>query len=201
MSDKTGELLSVWLDNELDEEQSELVVRRLTRSQELRHTVARYCLIGDAVRGELVTPRAMELSERVSARLDQEPAADQVAVKPRSAAGWRRPLAGAAVAATVAVAAVLGLRSADFDAELELAPVAEVAETSPVPEYSVAVPLTRRAGSPDRLSRYYLNHSEYATMLGAQGSLVRMISVPVPESDVLDEDLNRDQAELDAEIQ
>jgi len=201
MSEKAEELLSVWLDDELNENESELVVRRLTRSAEMRHTVARYCLIGDAVRGELVTPRAMELSHRVSASLDQEPAAEQAAAKPGSAAGWRRPLAGAAVAATVAVAAVLGLRSADFDAGVELAPVADVAETSPVPEFSVAVPLTRRAGAPDRLSSYYLNHSEYATMLGGQGSLVRMISVPATETEVLDENLNQDQAELDAEIQ
>ncbi|MGB5544693.1 MAG: sigma-E factor negative regulatory protein, partial [Gammaproteobacteria bacterium] len=67
MSERTEELLSVWLDDELDENESELVVRRLARHQELRQTVARYCLIGDAVRGELVTPRALELGHRISA--------------------------------------------------------------------------------------------------------------------------------------
>ncbi|MGB5589985.1 MAG: hypothetical protein WBN31_03505, partial [Gammaproteobacteria bacterium] len=61
--------------------------------------------------------------------------------------------------------------------------------------------LTRRAGAPDRLSSYYLNHSEYATMLRGQGSLVRMISVPTADTDALEQDVDRDQAEPDADIQ
>ncbi|MGB5209799.1 MAG: sigma-E factor negative regulatory protein [Gammaproteobacteria bacterium] len=199
MSERTEELLSVWLDDELDENESELVVRRLARHQELRQTVARYCLIGDAVRGELVTPRALELGHRISAVLEQEPAVRSET--PARVAGWRRPLAGAAVAASVAVAAVLGLRSTDFNSAVEIAPIAGIDETSPVPGYSVPVPLTRRAGAPDRLSSYYLNHSEYATMLRGQGSLVRMISVPTADTDALEQDVDREQAEPDADIQ
>lgn len=179
MSKIIEEQLSVWLDDELEQRQSDMLVRRLTSNPALRQTAARYCLIGDALRGELAAERALEVSERVSRSLDGDPGA--AAAAPAAAlAGWRRPLAGAAVAASVAVAAIVGLRSTGPDPQGEL-PVA--AETSPVPAYTVPVDLSRRAGAPDRLSRYYLNHSQYATMLGGKGSLVRMISTPPDQSE------------------
>ncbi|MGB5623322.1 MAG: sigma-E factor negative regulatory protein, partial [Gammaproteobacteria bacterium] len=100
------EQLSVWLDDELEERESDMLVRRLTSNPELRQTATRYFLIGDALRGELTTERALEVSVRVSRSLDGE-SAPVTAAPATTLSGWRRPLAGAAVAATVAVVAIV----------------------------------------------------------------------------------------------
>lgn len=197
MSRITEEQLSVWLDDELDESESEMLVRRLSAHPELRDTAARYLLIGDAARGELATDDPLEVSRRLGRALD--PISSGQAGAPVTALpAWRRPLAGAAVAASVAVIAILGLRSNGVDPAPDV-PVA--AETSPVPEYTVPAPLSRRAGSPDRLSTYYLNHSEYATSLSRQGALARMISAPAEDPAVNEEDRAEDAAERDADKQ
>jgi len=183
----------VWLDDELEERESDMLVRRLTSNAELRQTATRYFLIGDALRGELVTERALEVSVRVSRSLHGA-STPKTAAPVATLSGWRKPLAGAAVAATVAVAAIVGLRSNGLEPSAEM-PVA--AETSPVPAYTVPVDLSRRAGAPDRLSSYYLNHSEYATMLGGQGSLVRMISAPADQSEAAEPDAESEVVERD----
>ncbi len=195
MSRITEEQLSVWLDDELEERESEMLVRRMSSHPELRRTAARYLLIGDAARGELATDDPLEVTKRLSDALDRE--SPRVAAAPVPAlSGWHRPLAGAAVAASVAVVAILGLRSNGVEPTPD-APIA--AETSPVPEYTVPVPLSRRAGSPDRLSAYYLNHSQYATSLSRQGSLARMISAPAENTAVTEEDPAEDTTERDAD--
>ncbi len=197
MSKIVEEQLSVWLDDELEERESDMLVRRLMSNPELRQTATRYFLIGDALRGELTTEHALEVSVRVSRSLDGESAA--VTTRPVAAlSGWRRPLAGAAVAATVAVVAIVGLRSNGLEPSADM-PVA--AETSPVPAYTVPVDLTRRAGAPDRLSSYYLNHSEYATMLGGQGSLARIISAPAEQTEVAEAAADGDVVESDENSQ
>lgn len=193
MSRIIEEQLSVWLDDELEERESDMLMRRLTSNAELRQTATRYFLIGDALRGELATERALEISMRVSRSLDGA-SIPKTAAPVAALSGWRKPLAGAAVAATVAVVAIVGLRSNGLEPSAEM-PVA--AETSPVPAYTVPVDLSRRAGAPDRLSSYYLNHSEYATMLGGQGSLVRMISAPADQSEAAEPDAESEVVERD----
>lgn len=198
MSRITEEQLSVWLDDELDERESEMLVRRLMKDPELRDTAARYCLIGDAARNELGTDDPLEISRRLAAALGQESAPAAAAPVGAASPGWRRPLASAAVAASVAVVAILGLRSNGIEPTPD-APVA--AETSPVPEYTVPVSLSRRAGTPDRISTYYLNHSQYATSLSRQGSLARMISAPAEDPVGAEEDLAEETTERDADKQ
>ena len=72
MSRITEEQLSVWLDDELDERESEMLVRRLMKDPELRDTAARYCLIGDAARNELVTDDPLEISRRLATALGKD---------------------------------------------------------------------------------------------------------------------------------
>ena len=50
MSDRLNEQLSALLDGELSAGEAELLLRRLDRDAELRGTLSRYTLIGDALR-------------------------------------------------------------------------------------------------------------------------------------------------------
>ncbi len=179
MSNIREEQLSAFVDDELDPAEAELLVRRLAGDDSLRQTAMRYSLAGDVIRGELADGDPRLLGRRVSAAVSEETA--QPAVAAEAARGrWMRPLAGAAVAATVAVVAILSL-SPGVGPGTTGTPVVTVPDADPTStpaSYVVPAEISRRAGSPDRLSRYYLNHSQYATMMGGQGTLVRIVRSP-----------------------
>ncbi len=178
------EQLSAFIDDELDPGQSELLVRQLAGDVELRRTAMRYSLAGDVMRGELADGDPRELADRVAHAVGEEGAAFPAPSGGRRM-GWARPLAGAAVAATVAVVAILSLSPGVAPDEPGTAAVT-VPESDPVAapgSYVVPATISRRAASPDRLSRYYLNHSQYATMLGGQGTLVRIVRTPEEQDD------------------
>jgi negative regulator of sigma E activity len=172
------EQLSAFLDDELETIELDLVARRVAADPELRATAFSYSLIGDVLRDELGCTNPVAFNRRVAARArDVEPA------RPSAWSGWGRSLAGAGVAAVVAIAAVLMLRNGnapDGEVPVMTVPVAELRAVTP--SYRVPAAYSRRAGTPDQLSRYYLNHSEYASMLGGQAPLVRIVSGPMPQA-------------------
>ena len=178
------EQLSAFIDDELDPGQSELLVRQLAGDAGLRRTAMRYSLAGDVMRGELADGDPRELADRVSRAVGEESSVSAAPPGGRPT-GWTRPLAGAAVAATVAVVAILSLSPGAGPDQPGTAAVT-VPEPDPVAapgSYVVPATISRRAGSPDRLSLYYLNHSQYATMLGGQGTLVRIVRTPEEQED------------------
>jgi sigma-E factor negative regulatory protein RseA len=182
------EQLSAFVDDELDAAEAQLLVRQLAGDEALRHTAMRYSLAGDVIRGEFADGDPRLLSRRVSAAVGEEADLPATAAGARRM-GWRRPLAGAAVAATVAVVAILSL-SSGLGPEGARTPVVTVPDGDPATApatYVVPAQISRRAGSPDRLSRYYLNHSQYATMLGGQGTLVRIVRTPQEQEDPIPE--------------
>src|SRR5690606_41527305 len=108
MNDKLLEQVSLLLDDELPPEQAELLLERMRREPELRDRFAQYALLGEALRGRTLK---VDLAARVSAALDNEPAH----AVPRLARVDRwlsqlRPVAGLAVAASVAIVAVIALQ-------------------------------------------------------------------------------------------
>jgi sigma-E factor negative regulatory protein RseA len=177
----TGEQLSAFLDDELGAGEGELFVRRLARDETMKETALRYAVIGDSIRGDLRQgdPRAL-LAVLSTILTDPSPVAG---TEPHvSRRRWLRPVAGAAVAATVAVVAILSLQGPGRDTLEGTAitvPVgASPSVASPVPPVPPAI--SRRASSvpPDRLSEYYLNHADYASLLQGPGQLVRIVTRP-----------------------
>jgi len=187
MKNVNNEQLSAFVDDELGTQETEMLVRRLGTSERLRRTAMRYAVIGDAVRDDLISSDPRRLPRRVSRALSSEPARSAGAAN-QTRLGLLRPLGGAAVAASVALVAVLSLSDrVSAPPESAAVTVPEIATANaPVGGYSSAM-ISRRAGSPDQLRRYYLNHSQYATMLGGQGPLIRMVRAP-------DADENPDEA-------
>ncbi len=128
--------VSAFVDGELPDNEADLLVRRLSQDADLRQQVSEYLAIGRVMRGEYTVQGGNALRERVAAELEerplQEPADTVVAKQPSR---YVRPVAGAAIAATVALAAIFGLgQVADFDNAMpETAIVADetVSETVP----------------------------------------------------------------------
>ncbi len=141
---KQAEQLSALMDDEL----SEFELRRLLRHLDSvdggeqagadgADTWHRYHLIGAVIRGETLSARSVDIAAHVRQRLaDEAPLAG--GVKRRHPA-WLKPLAGAAIAASVATLTVLNL-SPTQPGEGELAAGPRMVEKIDTPAVSVAGP-------------------------------------------------------------
>jgi sigma-E factor negative regulatory protein RseA len=170
MTEQINDQISAFIDDELSEEESALLVRRFERDSNARAQALRYTMIGAALRGEVLDPHSSALRRRIAAALDGVvPATGRPA--PRWSARYARPLLGFGIAAAVAVAAIGTLR---FVNDAGVAPSGAAGGTvlardqAVAPSYVVpqdatpAGPVT----SPIRLTNYLIHHSEYASGLG-----------------------------------
>jgi sigma-E factor negative regulatory protein RseA len=211
MSDQIREQVSAFLDGELPNSETELLLKRLTRDAELRECFGRYALIGESLRGGSQTRLTQGFHVRVNQAIDGEPQVPGApAMRPRS--GWWRPLAGAAVAAGVAAVAVVALQqravapglraglpaTAQSAVSMQNAPgpqsraiaqtVAAVpgAAAKPTEALSYTVPATvsvAPAAMPAaRLTNYVFAHSKYSSVMGQNDVLNDLLS----ESDAED---------------
>src|SRR4051794_18971373 len=127
MNEELDSQLSAMFDNELPAAECELLARRLSRDEELKARWGRYAAIGATIRAEGGTRLNAELARRVSVVISAEPPiveetnslpAAQSALDLRSTRArlrpfgsrWWAPVGGAAVAASVAAAAILWVR-------------------------------------------------------------------------------------------
>lgn len=108
VTDKLREQVSALVDGELPADEHELLLRRFAVERSLRLHWERCHLIGEAMRKGLPAADTRGFADKVMAALAEEPAQ---AEKPARLGGTlTRALAGAAVAASVAVVAIVGLR-------------------------------------------------------------------------------------------
>src|SRR5262245_56429259 len=107
MKDRIKEQLSAFLDGELPDPESALLLKRLERDDELRGALSRYSLIGAVLRSDGDTPAARHVAARVSAAIAGEPAWSTAMARLPGRSAWLSSAAGLAVAATVAFGAVL----------------------------------------------------------------------------------------------
>jgi len=180
--------LSAFVDDELPAAETELFTRRLVKESELKQAMARYGLIGEALRAP--TNRAhvsKDFSARVAAALEQQEAATAAvsATSGRSlAARWLKPAAGLAVAASVAWVAVMTVRAPVITetpavaAAEPLQPVTLTAQRSAPDSYVVPV----AANTPSvaipaaRLTNYVVAHSEFSSPLGRHNMMTGLLT-------------------------
>jgi sigma-E factor negative regulatory protein RseA len=202
MSEQIREQVSAFLDGELPNTETELLLKRLTRDAELRESFGRYALIGEALRGTGAGALSKSFSSRVNRAIDGEPmpaaAQPQIAASPR----WWRPLAGVGLAAGVAAVAIVALqqRAASPNiaqlhpaAIVKVAPGMPVADSRPVSLNASPAALTAQnhealsytvptataestsAMAPARLTNYVFAHSKYSSGLGQRGVLADLL--------------------------
>lgn len=169
MTDEIREQLSALVDDELDELEHPLLLSRLERDASLRDCLTNYELIGAVLRGE-GNMDTLDISARVQAALhDDEPLHGGKAAARSGGPDWLKPLAGLAVAASVAVIALFSVTSLR-ETEVPQAPLIAAGDN--------AAPLVARAADSSseqwdridkRLSGYLVNHNEYAASRGVQG--------------------------------
>jgi negative regulator of sigma E activity len=202
MTEPLKEQLSAFIDGELPRAEGELFVRQVPRDAELRAAAGRYYLIGQAIRAEQSSVRR-GFSARIAAAVSREAPAAGVAASvgagvtalARQLPGprlmhWWKPVAGIAVAASVALVAILVVQNQQGAREIPqvadaqnpatvAAPAPRVEQaTAPNPAGSntnepahpyivppkgnaAEVPLTAA-----RLASYVFAHSEYSSLPG-----------------------------------
>lgn len=188
MTDKINEQLSAFVDGELPDAERQLLHKRLSTDDELQSTWQCYHLIRDALREDL--PEFI----RIPADTDYIEAADipPAAVSNSGVLARRvaKPLAGLAIAASVAVLAVIGV--------IETRPVGQEAGPQVVDAATVLVPdsyrqvprigwESARPAVVSYLNGYLVDHSNYGGFGSAQGILpysrVAGYDEPAPEGD------------------
>jgi negative regulator of sigma E activity len=106
MNDAIKTQISAFVDGELPDNESEMLLRRLSQDLELRQQAAEYFAIGRAMKGHRDVKGIATLRERIAAQIgDTEFSETSVRAEP-AGSRYTRPLAGAAIAATVALAAI-----------------------------------------------------------------------------------------------
>jgi len=110
MSEQIREQVSAFLDGELPSSETELLLKRLTRDADLRGSFGRYAVIGEACRGAKNVDFRVDLCARINRQLDGDAAAAGTRFGAVARPQWWRPVAGATVAAGVAVVAVFALQ-------------------------------------------------------------------------------------------
>jgi sigma-E factor negative regulatory protein RseA len=110
MSEQILEQVSAFLDGELPNAETELLLKRLTRDAELRESFGRYALIGEALRGQGSHILAGGFASRVNLAIDGEPSQVAPHAQQSRVSRWWRPLVGVTVAAGVAAVAIVALQ-------------------------------------------------------------------------------------------
>jgi negative regulator of sigma E activity len=100
--------ISAFVDGELPENESELLLRRLSQDALMRKQVAEYLAIGRRIRRDQEVPGMDSLRGRIAAALGQETVEEEVEQKVAGSV-LMTPASGIAVAATVAAIALVGL--------------------------------------------------------------------------------------------
>lgn len=172
MNEELKSQISAFVDGELPESEADLLSRRLSQDAGLRQQAAAYFQIGRLMRGEPSVSGANDVHKRVSSELvnDEIPAAPLPSVP---SARWLKPLGGVAIAASVAMLALFGLRQLDVPGPETTAIVAN--DAAPYTEPLAIDVLADRPS--DMLMQYYLSHGETSGELGANGILSRLVTL------------------------
>ena len=180
MNDAIKMQISAFVDGELPQNEAELLLRRLCQDAELRQQAAEFLAMGRAMRGERGVAGIDNLRGRISAALDdttlQEKPDVVISTKPR----FLRPVAGFAIAATVALAALLGLQQLSAVPEVDTEPGTPIAES--VDDGAYTVP----DQGDDQLRDYYLRHSASSSYFGANSINARLVTLQLREGVIVD---------------
>jgi sigma-E factor negative regulatory protein RseA len=172
MNEVYKERLSAFMDGELHNDE-ELVVQ-LEQNPQLQGLWQRYHTIRDAMHQGLAPAMQRDFLDAVSAAIADEPAILAPRRRRFSARQVAKPAAGIAIAASIAMAVVLGVQSYRTNPELTTPSLAEAPAAAPATVLasapaSGAAEQRLNASQESKLNNYLVNHNEYASSFHVQG--------------------------------
>ncbi|HLU07827.1 MAG TPA: RseA family anti-sigma factor [Woeseiaceae bacterium] len=202
MNDALKMQISAFVDGELPENESELLLRRLSQDAALRSQVDQYLRIGRLIRHEREVPGMNKLRGRIATALGEQPSETQTQAAPASRR-LLKPAAGFAVAASVAIVALVGLRQSELPDASGMTEAGALASQSPseqpVAGYTEPLPEDVLSSRPsDMLTQYYLSHGATSADLGANGILTRLVTLELRQGELAEPAALPDEAQDDA---
>ena len=205
---KRQQQISAILDGDYDEPALDAFMQDLKRDPEAdAECVQRYQMIGDGLRDDLNQASFMDISSAVHRAIDQESDYQVLESTAESTkvpqpwinfSAWTRPLAGLAIAASVAMVRVVSFRSIETDAVNNLDQ--QVAAAKPESRKSTVTPVnpvianqirlvstaeskTKAQLQAQQLSDYMIRHSDSAGQSTMQGMMpfVRVVGFESPQ--------------------
>jgi len=197
MSKESREHLSSLMDGEISRETGRFLVRRLGADGELRATWARYHLVRDCLRHQ----EEKLANHDLSAKVQQALANDALQAAPRRfSTGWLKPVAGAAIAASVALMAIVTVGPGHNPVST---PVGELAESQqpepfvspnnglgPSPASQQASAVGGAGSNSQKMNSYLLRHYQVTGSTGGKG-FVTFVPIVVTRSPAQKEAENR----------
>ncbi len=113
MSESNREHLSCLMDGELDRSAQQFLLRRMAEDSEMKEAWRRFHTVRACMHGEVLA--VGNLSGRVADAISEEP----VATPGGRMAAWFKPVAGGAIAASVALVAIVGINSNMLDRQAD----------------------------------------------------------------------------------
>ena len=189
MNDAIKMQISAFVDGELPQNEAELLLRRLCQDGELRQQAAEYMAVGRVMRGERTVAGMAQLRQRIAAELDDQNVQQEASDEPATQSRFVRPLAGFAIAATVALAALIGLQQVPVVTDDEPPAVAETVDGG------YTVPQVED----DPLRDYYQIHNASSSYIGAGSINARLVDFQVREDLVLSAETAAETIQEDAD--
>lgn len=171
MNDAIRMQISAFVDGELPSNEAEMLLRRMSHDAELRQQVADYLETGRMIRGERSIAGMGRLRERIAAAVDEKPLQEGPGDAEHAAPRYVRPLAGVAIAATVALAAIFGLQQTILSSDQ-----AGIADSDNVAAAGVAEE-TYTVPPDDMLLQYRMSHGATTLDIGATDISARLVSL------------------------
>jgi len=188
MTDKVLEQVSALADDELDSREAELLLERMARDSGLRDAWEHYHLVGEAMRNGLPHTQGADFAACVAAVVEQD---DRNGGR-RFAVGRMllqlRPVAGMAVAVSVAMLAVFTLQGPTGSGPSEVVPIAgnPPATVPLIAPRRVDFSGVRSAELQDQLRSYLLNHSEHSGSSRMRGGVMPYVQIAAQDTRPVD---------------
>ena len=190
--------ISAFVDGELPDNESELLLRRLSQDASMRQQVAEYLEIGRLIRRDRAVAGVAQLRARISTAIGDEtlPRSESA---PAVGSSFISPASGVAIAATVAVVALLGLNQlgTPVDSGVQAAVAIDLAPAYTEP--SLEQVLTNSPS--ERQLDYLRRHGDSSPAIGSSDIIYRMATFEISENlEVIEPDghLLRSRTEADA---
>lgn len=187
-SENVQSQLSAFVDNELSQDETELLARRVSRDSEMQQRMSRYMLMGEALRSPSSAQVSRDFSQRVAAAIaEQNPSGEQptaTKVTTHSTQRWLKPAVGISLAASVAALALVTVQSlqtaTDSSSATQVAAInaasslANGANNSDVVPYATTAPSVPISAT--RLTNYVVAHSEFTSPLGHRNTMTGLVT-------------------------
>ncbi|MEN8166442.1 MAG: sigma-E factor negative regulatory protein [Pseudomonadota bacterium] len=171
MTEQEQERLSALVDKELPHNEITGEIGKLLKNSPGHEVWSRYHLIGDAIRQEVGPVVDLQLADRISKRVQDEPVVLAPHAMQHPTAKWLKPTSGLAIAASVALLAVAVtprlLNHEPANESLNVIATNQTTKQSTKERIYVADDGTRwellsKPKVESRLNSYLVNHQEYA---------------------------------------